>query len=192
MLSQRQETARRVLHAPDVRAKNLHAVIAAAHARLGIPNYNIRGDKHHGWLGGTSDRTTDMGRIEYKIWRFTVFKRDNFKCVICNNKEIQAHHISRWKDDKENRYCVSNGITICKTCHRSIKSKEPEYADLFASYILTAKNTTITIEELARLQPITVNCNNCGLELHRPRRDRFKSAWFCNNSCRLARKPATS
>lgn len=55
---------------------------------------------------------------EYRNWRMEVFKRDNFKCAWCGTKkDIQAHHIKHWKDNKNERYNVSNGITLCRGCH---------------------------------------------------------------------------
>ena len=65
------------------------------------------------WLGNR-----DRSSAEYRSWRMDVFKRDNFKCTSCGTKnDIQAHHIKQWKDNKNERYNVSNGITLCRKCH---------------------------------------------------------------------------
>ena len=43
---------------------------------------------------------------------------DGFKCAECGEtKELQVHHIKPWKNNKELRYVVSNGITLCRKCH---------------------------------------------------------------------------
>ena len=55
---------------------------------------------------------------EYRKWRMEVFSRDNFICKSCGTKkDLQAHHIERWKDNKKLRYEISNGITLCRSCH---------------------------------------------------------------------------
>lgn len=60
------------------------------------------------------DRNSD----EYRRWRKAVFVRDNFQCQHCGTKrDIQAHHIKPWARCEELRYDVSNGITLCKSCH---------------------------------------------------------------------------
>lgn len=40
------------------------------------------------------------------------------RCQSCGTKnDIQAHHIKHWKDNKNERYVVSNGVTLCRQCH---------------------------------------------------------------------------
>lgn len=54
----------------------------------------------------------------YIEWREAILKRDRKTCVLCQSKEwLQAHHITRWKDDESKRYDLSNGITLCIPCH---------------------------------------------------------------------------
>lgn len=60
----------------------------------------------------------DRNSTEYKQWRIEVFTRDGFKCTNCGTaNDIQAHHIKHWKDNKRERYEVSNGLTLCRKCH---------------------------------------------------------------------------
>lgn len=60
------------------------------------------------------DRNSDG----YKRWRKEVFVRDNFQCQHCGTKkDIQAHHIKSWMRREDLRYDVSNGITLCRSCH---------------------------------------------------------------------------
>lgn len=55
---------------------------------------------------------------EYKEWRKAVMSRDGFVCQRCGaKKNLQAHHIKSWMSSEELRYCVSNGITLCRACH---------------------------------------------------------------------------
>ena len=57
---------------------------------------------------------------EYKTWRKSVFKRDNYTCQNCNTRgeKINAHHIIRFADEERLRYELSNGITLCIKCHK--------------------------------------------------------------------------
>lgn len=60
----------------------------------------------------------DRNSVQYKEWRASVFERDGYKCLKCGaKKDIQAHHIKPWKKNKELRYVVSNGETLCRKCH---------------------------------------------------------------------------
>ena len=70
----------------------------------------------------------------YKDFRKSVLKRDKFKCQMpgCKNKKnLQVHHISKWTGASALRYEVSNGITLCKYCHKEITGKESHYEHLF-------------------------------------------------------------
>lgn len=90
--------------------------------RKGIKQPQMRGKNHPMWRGGTTlKRERAKGRIEYKKWRTSVFKRDGYKCVLCGcNKsgELQADHIRPWCLFPKLRYKISNGRTLCKSCHR--------------------------------------------------------------------------
>ena len=64
---------------------------------------------------------------DYKIWRQSVYRRDNWKCKIndgvCKGR-IEAHHIFAWKTNPELRYEVNNGITLCHFHHpRSVEKQ---------------------------------------------------------------------
>jgi hypothetical protein len=90
-------------------------------ARIGKnnPMYN---KKPWNWMGGnTQNRKYNM---KYWIWRRDVFKRDNYICQECGvklkRKDCVAHHIKPWRDYKELRFNVDNGVTYCRSCHNKI------------------------------------------------------------------------
>lgn len=95
----------------------------------------FRGEENPQWKGGQPNpRHKWHSRHEYKEWRSAVYERDNYTCQMCGKKsngDIQAHHISTWYEAPELRFEVSNGITLCESCHRSIKSKESDFAPTF-------------------------------------------------------------
>lgn len=60
----------------------------------------------------------------YQSWRAKVFKRDSYCCILCGeNNGIEAHHLDGFETHKEKRYLVSNGITLCKKCHKDFHSR---------------------------------------------------------------------
>ena len=82
-------------------------------------------EKNPNWKGGI---TTEVKRIrssvEYKLWREAVFKRDNWTCVWCGNRQISGHkvilhadHIKPFACYPELRFAIDNGRTLCKDCH---------------------------------------------------------------------------
>jgi len=65
------------------------------------------------------------GKTEYKEWRKSVYERDNYSCQKCGARsgnghavELHPHHIKPFASYPDLRYEVSNGVTLCKDCHR--------------------------------------------------------------------------
>lgn len=61
-----------------------------------------------------------------KKFRDYVFKRDNFKCVLCKmynetncyeDKTLDAHHITPREEIQNGGYIKENGISLCKMHH---------------------------------------------------------------------------
>ena len=74
----------------------------------------------------------------YKDFRKDVLKRDKGKCRMpgCGKKiSLQVHHIKKWSRASALRYDTSNGITLCRKCHDSIKGSEHQYENLFRMII---------------------------------------------------------
>ena len=82
-------------------------------------------------------RNRDWQDPVYQQWRRSVLERDDYRCQMpgCNRKvrkhNLEVHHIKRWADSYALRYEVSNGITLCKGCHFSIRNKEEYYFSVF-------------------------------------------------------------
>lgn len=87
-----------------------------------------KGDKSHFWKGGlTKINAKIRNGIELKIWREKVFERDNWTCQKCGkrgNGELNAHHIKKFSEYPELRFITSNGITLCKKCHKEDHKKK--------------------------------------------------------------------
>ena len=71
----------------------------------------------------------------YKAWRKKVYARDRWKCRMpgCpgTDKRLNAHHIKCWSSHPSLRFVVSNGVTLCRTCHERIHGQERDYEPLF-------------------------------------------------------------
>jgi 5-methylcytosine-specific restriction endonuclease McrA len=80
-----------------------------------------RGPLSPNWRGGKrTERQAAMSKWEYKDWRASVFKRDNFTCQSCHVRggELHADHIKPWSLFPDLRYEISNGRTMCVDRHR--------------------------------------------------------------------------
>lgn len=81
-----------------------------------------KGKDHRLYNPNLTDEERHNKRKEPEVneWRLEVFKRDTFTCQKCFVKgiKLEAHHIENWSSNKELRYDISNGITLCKDCHR--------------------------------------------------------------------------
>lgn len=90
-----------------------------------IARENFIGEKNPRWKGGISLKNQQARHtLEYFSWRNEVYKRDNWTCRICklkcDKKTIIAHHLKLFSDFPELRYCVDNGITLCRVCHGQV------------------------------------------------------------------------
>ena len=84
------------------------------------------GSKSPSWKGGiTPENVKIRTNIEMKLWRESVFARDNWTCQKCLERGIylQAHHIRNFADFLELRTLIENGQTLCKECHNLFHKK---------------------------------------------------------------------
>lgn len=100
------------------------------------------GKNHHNWKGGVSRDIHSTREPRYRLWRESVFKRDNFKCRI-ENKDckgpLQAHHILRWAEYPDLRYVINNGITLCIAHHPRKRAEEKRLIPTFKELVSVSK-----------------------------------------------------
>lgn len=95
----------------------------------------LKKEKNPKWKGGiTPINKLLRNSREAKEWRLSVFKRDDWKCQKCGSRScknnyvrIEAHHIKPFATFPEIRFEITNGMTLCKSCH----DKEPKGREIY-------------------------------------------------------------
>ena len=102
---------------------------------LGKKRYDMIGNKHWNWKGGTSSLRKEIrGSFEYRLWRSDCFRRDDFTCQECKIKgnRLVVDHIkpfviiiAEYKITSlekalncEELWDINNGRTLCEDCHK--------------------------------------------------------------------------
>ncbi len=84
--------------------------------------HKISGEKHWKWKGGITPLNAQIrNSLEYRIWRRSVFERDNYTCIWCKKRGVvlNADHIKPFAQYPELRFAIDNGRTLCVDCHKT-------------------------------------------------------------------------
>ena len=86
----------------------------------------MAGSKNPSWKGGiTPENHLIRNSIEMRLWRESVFARDNWtdqKTGVRGGK-LHAHHIENFSTHPELRFAIDNGITLSDKSHREFHKK---------------------------------------------------------------------
>lgn len=94
-----------------------------------------RGDRNPNWKGGiTPVNILVRMSAEYRLWRESVFIRDDYTCVWCGERgwKLNADHIKPFAYYPELRFAIDNGRTLCVPCHKSTDTfgaRKPKHDD---------------------------------------------------------------
>lgn len=98
------------------------------------PDYGMRGKTHSLIARWKMSRIKNKGKsqeiellrktLEYREWRRKVFERDDFTCQECGKRgcRLHPHHIKEKSIFPELVFDVTNGITLCRDCHKQTES----------------------------------------------------------------------
>jgi hypothetical protein len=122
-----------------------------------LKSKQVKGEKNPSWKGGITPQNL-VERAKLDDWKRAVFQRDDYRCRVCGDDRggnLNAHHIRPFRDYREKRSVVSNGITLCKPCHDKVHYIEEESAPWFEELLEGGVDHTsshlVFQEELARL-----------------------------------------
>ena len=96
----------------------------SAETRLKI-SLSQRAEKGSNWQGGITPIHQQIRHgVEYRDWRKSVLKRDNYTCQKCKKRggQLHADHIKPFSLYPEERFNLANGQTLCFPCHRTTDS----------------------------------------------------------------------
>lgn len=97
------------------------------HTHPEIIKQGCKKEKHWNWKGGISSHNILIRQSsQYKNWRNSVFRRDNYTCVKCNQRgnQLQADHIKSFANYPELRFDTDNGRTLCIDCHTKVTKEQ--------------------------------------------------------------------
>ena len=89
-----------------------------------------KGEKHYKWKGGRPWERFKEPR--YVAWRNAVLERDGYVCQNCrrrcrkHERGLAAHHVKPYALHPSLRYDVSNGLTLCRSCHLQLHGRAPK------------------------------------------------------------------
>jgi hypothetical protein len=124
-----EETKRKISEHSYIKGKHLSI---EHRKKIGKAN---SGEKSNLWRGGLSAKNMIIRRsLEYKLWRESVFERDNFTCIWCGQHggKLEADHIKPFSLYPELRFAIDNGRTLCIPCHKTTETYGKKINDLLA------------------------------------------------------------
>ena len=88
--------------------------------------FGLKGVDHPNWKGGVTPINHKIrASLGFKLWRKSVFERDDYRCIGCgikSEKEIKvvlhADHIFPFSKFPRLRLDINNGRTLCIDCHK--------------------------------------------------------------------------
>lgn len=110
----------------EIRKKHRHSISTRIKMKMSAK----KGAECKWWKGGVSKENNLLRHsFEYRLWRESVFKRDNWTCIWCGERSrkgnaiiLNADHIKPFSKYPELRFAIDNGRTLCVKCHKTTES----------------------------------------------------------------------
>lgn len=76
-----------------------------------------------------------------EAFREAVFRRDNYKCLLCGSEAVDAHHITDRNKMPNGGYVKENGASLCSDCHIKAEwglevTPDDLYARIHSSFVM--------------------------------------------------------
>lgn len=118
-IEKNRESHKGIIHSKETRKK-----MSESQKRIGNRPPVLIGENNPFWKGGiTPIHLKIRNSLEYKLWRKSVFERDNYTCIWCGDNKggnLEADHIKPFSMFPELRFAIDNGRTLCRECHKTI------------------------------------------------------------------------
>ncbi len=112
---------------------------------------------------GRRDYLSKDESARYTQWTKSVLTRDDYKCQIDGSTDkITAHHIRVWSKNKDLRYDVDNGITLCRKCHLKTYKREEEWEERLSSLVVNRGFKLPFEVKVYEGRPKERACTSCG------------------------------
>ncbi|MFH1640555.1 MAG: HNH endonuclease signature motif containing protein [Candidatus Omnitrophota bacterium] len=97
----------------------------------------------YNWKGGLNYLAHKiLTNPRYLKIRKQVLNRDNFSCALCKSSiKLEVHHIIEKKENILLVFDQNNMITLCKSCHCSIRGREKDYRGYFNDIVANRVNS---------------------------------------------------
>ena len=97
---------------------------------------NTRGEKSQNWKGGITAISSDnLKTPEFRDLKKSVLAQFPSCAMCCGENKLHVHHIKTRRKYPELAFNLSNLITLCRSCHSSIKGKEEVWQDYFSGLV---------------------------------------------------------
>jgi nitrate/TMAO reductase-like tetraheme cytochrome c subunit len=96
--------------------------IAGGHTPEANKKKGFKKENHPRWIKDRSKVKTQRSIAEMRWWRKEVYERDSYTCQLCFEKggKLHAHHKAPVVAFPQFKFDVSNGVTLCVSCHKDL------------------------------------------------------------------------